>query len=183
MRNAEFQMIIRVTDLFLKDALLAKAKSLGLTISNDGETQTGIEHIQLGNSISVGTSDKFHVNWARNITYYADRGIVPVYDITYDWAKIVSRLEGYAANVDKIEEVEEEENNDQILDSGDSVTVDDGFVYFNGNMLDSSDLRALALLAENGTTITIDTDDSTIDVNGVSITQDEIDELVGQLEA
>lgn len=96
MRNSEYNMIIRVTDMDLKDVFLLKAKELGLTISNDNETKTGIEHIELGHAISVGTSDKFHINWARNIDYYANRQIVPVYDIHFDWPKIISRLNDYA---------------------------------------------------------------------------------------
>ena len=95
MKSEKFSMIIRNTDMYLKDAFLKLASDLGLSISNDNETKTGIEHIQLGHAISVGTSDKFHVNWARNIDYYANRGIVPVYDLTYDWNKIVTRLQEY----------------------------------------------------------------------------------------
>ncbi len=105
MKNDEFCMIIRATDMDLVEAFIAKADKLGLTISNDRETKTGIEHIKLGNCISVGTSDKFHVNWAKRIDYYAERGIVPVYDIQLDWKKIIERLNDYAAAV----EVEEEE--------------------------------------------------------------------------
>ncbi len=101
MKNSEYNMIIRVTDMDLVGALLTKAERLDLTISNDNETKTGIEHIQIGNSISVGTSDKFHINWARNIDYYAGRGIVPVYDIQLDWSKIVERLNQYAEAVEE----------------------------------------------------------------------------------
>ncbi len=99
MKNSNYHMIIRVTDLELVDALVAKAIKLGLTVSNNKETKNGIENIELGHCISVGTSDKFHVNWARRIDYYADREIVPVYDISLDWTKITKRLNDYAEAV------------------------------------------------------------------------------------
>lgn len=173
-------MLIRVTDLFLKDAFLAKAESLGLTISNDGETKNGIEHIQLGNSISVGTSDKFAINWSRNIDYYAGRGIVPVYDIQHDWAKITARLDAYAANTDMnsdyTEEVEEEDNS-VYLESGDSVEVESGTVEFNGGRVDIADLAALKRLANAGVDVNIDSDDNTIRVNGVDVTESDIEVL------
>ncbi len=94
-------MIIRVTDLDLVQAFLSKCEKAGLSISNDDETDNGIEHLEIGNSISLGTSNKFQVNWARNIDYYAKRGIVPVYDISLDWSKIVARLNDYIANQKK----------------------------------------------------------------------------------
>lgn len=99
MKNTDYQMIIRNTDNELKDAFLAKAEKLGLTISNNGETENGIENIEIGHCISVGTSDKFNINWAKRIDYYAGRGIVPVYDISLDWKAIVARLNAYAEAV------------------------------------------------------------------------------------
>lgn len=101
-------MVIRVTDTVLKDAFLKICDNKGLHISNDGETKTGIEHIELGHTISVGTSDKFQVNWARNYDYYADRGIVPVYDFQYDWKKIMDRLDAYVAEQASTQEEEDQ---------------------------------------------------------------------------
>ena len=96
-KSENYQMIIRVTDIFLTQAFITMAQVKGLHISNDAETKNGIENIDLGNCISVGTSDKFQVNWAKNIDYYAGRGIVPVYDIQLDWVKIKDRLDQYIA--------------------------------------------------------------------------------------
>lgn len=147
-KNSNYHMIIRVTDMELKDAFLAKAERLGLTISNDAETKTGIEHIQIGNCISVGTSDKFHINWARRINYYADRAIVPVYDIQLDWKDIIARLNDYAAAVE-----EEEEKEVRIYLTGDryavvdsensSVDIYDEEDTFESS-LDADDVEALA---------------------------------------
>lgn len=140
-------MIIRATDLHLVKALVSKAKELGLSVSNDGETKTGIEHIQLGNSVSVGTSEKFNINWARSIDYYANRGIVPVYDIKYDWAKIMDRLEAYAKNCGVCGK----------LEGGDTFKIADGVVTIGEAVdLNAGDIAKFKELIGNGFDVTID---------------------------
>jgi len=149
--NEKYWMIIRNSDNYLKDAFLKKCSDMGLTISNDGETQTGIEHIQLGHVISVGTSDKFHINWARRIDYYADRGIVPVYDLTFDWALIMDRLVSYSLSQAPIENTTS--NEDVSIDEDDDFekeTVEDPkYVTDNGDLI-IFNLDTREFLDENG---------------------------------
>ena len=164
-------MIIRHTDEDLKDAFLAKAERLGLTISNDNETKTGIEHIKLGDAISVGTSDKFHVNWARNYDYYAKREIVPVYDLQLDWKKIVNRLEAYAQAV-------EEDNNVVRLSGGEEVEVDQeaGTANINGYDFDEDEINALSRLLDLGTPVSFDGD--VLNVDGTEVTKKDLDKVL-----
>ncbi len=124
MKNSNYNMIVRATDLDLVEAFVKKAKKLGLTVSNNKETKSGIENIEVGHCISVGTSDKFHINWAKRIDYYAGRQIVPVYDIQLDWSKIVSRLEEYAEAI--AEEDTLEIDGYEVEISEDDVTIDVG---------------------------------------------------------
>lgn len=179
MKNAEYNMIIRNTDNELKDAFIAKAKKLGLTVSNNRETKNGIENIEEGHCISVGTSDKFHVNWAKRIDYYADRSITPVYDISLDWSKIISRLEKYA------EAVSAKDNEDFTLEDGTEVSVDNDEqeVTLNDHLvLNSDDLAVLRKLAAFDLDVIVDAANGTITLNGdYSITFDEIEELEEKL--
>ncbi len=181
-------MIIRNTDNDLKDAFLAKAKKLGLTVSNSNQTKNGIENIELGHCITVGTSDKFNVNWAKRIDYYADRQIVPVYDISLDWKAIVARLEAYAANVDNLDCCEEEEEIDENeinLHDGDLAVIhpDDNEVVFNGDLvLTKEDIKALKNLAAWGITVIVDSDDQTLQLGDISITEGELDEIAEKLD-
>lgn len=183
MKNAENNMIIRNTDNDLKDAFLAKANKLGLTISNDNETKNGIENIEIGHCISVGTSDKFHINWAKRIDYYAGRGIVPVYDISLDWKAIVARLESYANAI----EADVEDDNEFELNDGTEVTVDtdEQEVSLDGKaVLEKADLKTLRDLVNMGASrISVDNDDETIDIDGdFTITFDELTKLEEALE-
>lgn len=178
MKNSDYHMIVRVTDMDLKDAFISKAKKLGLTVSNDRETKTGIEHIELGHCISLGTSDKFHVNWAKRINYYAGREIVPVYDIQLDWKDIITRLQDYAAWVNESsDEFETEYGNDVYVDNDEQeVTIDD-------ITLGADDIKILIKLTGSNVNVAYNVESDTFCIgDDVCITGKELEKIKQRLE-
>lgn len=173
-KNSNYHMVVRVTDMDLVAAFIAKAKKLGLTISNNRETKNGIENIQHGNCISVGTSDKFHVNWARNYDYYADRTIVPVYDISLDWSKIAERMTEYASAVGKGEsEFETEEGVYVQVDS------EEGEVEIGDFTMTKADIKTIHALVNMDIDVAIG--EGEITIGDITLTEKEFGRILTML--
>lgn len=142
--NSKFHMVIRNTNTNKKNEFLKKAKALGLTISNNRETDNGIEKIRLGHTISVGTSKKFHVNYAKRHDYYTEKAVVPVYDFNYDWNEIIARLKAYAAAVNPTETRYTTSNGNVAVYNRSNKTVTIG-----NTRLTVSDVKAIAAFSNN----------------------------------
>lgn len=94
--------VVIASDLELAQSLITKAQKLNLTVSGDDTCKVGknlgsIVNIQKGNLITFGTSERFDVNWVARRGYAYENGMVPVYDISKDWYKILNALSALAS--------------------------------------------------------------------------------------
>lgn len=175
--NKDLWMIIRNTDTDLKEAFIRKAEGLGLEISHD------IEDCEEGHAVSMGTSEKYHINWARRIDYYADRGVVPVYDIAHDWAKITKRLTDYALWLKDNDGEDLTEGGQYKVDSDEGeVTLSDD--DYDDVVLTKDEVRQISSLLNSGLRVTIDDEDNTVSINNGDyvLSGDEIDAILEKLE-
>lgn len=85
-----------VTARFYKEQLIANAKLAGLAVAEFPFVRSGIDQAGAGNALTIGTSDKFDMDWVRRPQFLCERGIKPIYDIVDDWNEINAALVKYA---------------------------------------------------------------------------------------
>lgn len=101
LRNADGQFFAHIDEKtpYVRE-FVRRAQELGLTVSGDGTATVkggDITKAQKGDVITVGSSSKFDVNWAKRDGYVCDKGYAPVYNLHKDWAKVNKALENFAA--------------------------------------------------------------------------------------
>jgi hypothetical protein len=80
---------------FLQD-LLSFARQLGLSIASYPNVTYGVEDVEIGEIISVGTSPQYDIDRIARRGYVREQGFHPVLDIISDFNEIKKRLIAYS---------------------------------------------------------------------------------------
>lgn len=119
---------------FYLGELIENAKAKGLTISGLDwpPVMSGIDMATLGSLITVGTSDKFDMDWIRRRGFACERGLKPVLNLVDDWAEIQEKLALYAV-----------EKKAFTTRCGDKVTFHKGFVKVGKTIITDAELSKI----------------------------------------
>lgn len=117
---------------FYLGELINKVQDFGLTVSglDFPPVRRGINQIELGSLITIGTSDKFDIDWIARRGFACERGLKPVLHLVDDWAEIVEKLAIYA-----------NEKKSFVTRYGDKVTYHKGFVKVGKTIITNEELR------------------------------------------
>lgn len=98
--NEKGQFFVDVTEKspYVRE-FVRQAQDLGLTVSGDGTAEVkggDIRSANKGNILTIGSSNRFDVNWVKRDEYACKKGMAPVYEIVKDWDKAIKALKQYA---------------------------------------------------------------------------------------
>jgi len=119
---------------FYLSELTENVRAKGLTVSGLDwpPVMSGIDQAELDSIITIGTSDKFDMDWIRRRGFACERGLKPVLNLVEDWAEIQDKLALYAV-----------EKRAFTTRCGDKVTFHKGFVKVGRTIITDAELSKM----------------------------------------
>ena len=91
----------------LVDIILNRYKNLTVAGIDNPDVKRGIEYAGPGNLITFGTAKNHDVNWVARPDYAREKGYKPVYDLIKDWNTVTAKIDMFAREKRRLQELEE----------------------------------------------------------------------------